>query len=133
MITIPLHNGSPCLRFISSTNINQVKYNTVLTAKIDTGAQCLMIPVKKKHLFSPKMTEEIRTFNSASGHSLKSERGKIYAKIQNLGIFFLDAYFYEGERILFGIKEFTKNFTLSIDKTNLYVNIGDKLPQCNSC
>ncbi|MCP4104273.1 MAG: hypothetical protein GY749_01850 [Desulfobacteraceae bacterium] len=130
MITIPLEDGSPCLYFVSNSSIRP-GWRIKLPAKIDTGAQFLMIPDRNKNFFTTRMTGNSVTFSSASSHSFLGREANILVNIQELGTFPLQAYYYPGERILFGVKELTKFFSFCLDRRNLYICPGDEKLPCD--
>ncbi|MCP4351749.1 MAG: hypothetical protein GY795_40310 [Desulfobacterales bacterium] len=130
MITIPLEDGSPCLYFVSNSSIRP-RWRIKLPAKIDTGAQWLMIPERDKNFFTSRMTGKTKTFYSASNDSFTGHEAKILVNIQDMGTFPLHAYYYPGKRILFGVKELTKFFSFCLDRRNLYICPGDEKLPCD--
>jgi hypothetical protein len=119
MYKFPLKNGSPVLEFIG--HIPGKRSKRIIDAKIDTGAQFLMIPEKHKDSFGFKQTGVDIRFTSASEHSFKGYQANVTIHINKVGVYPLTAYFYPGERILFGIRELTKVAKFCVDKNFFYL------------
>ena len=120
MYKFPLKNGSPVLEFI--TRAPGKRYTVSLDAKIDTGADFLMIPEKHKNRFSFNETGEVERFRSASGHPIIGTQANVIIHINNIDKYLLTAYFYPGESILFGIRELTRFAKFCVDKRFLYLS-----------
>lgn len=127
MIEIPLKNGLAFLHFVEKRK--WPRKENILPAKIDTGARFLMIPEKNRTFFTSQFTGKSMKFCSASGDGFEGREAKIIANIKNLGVFHLRAYYYHGNRILFGISEFTRYFSFCLDREKMYVwTDGEKFP-----
>ena len=121
MYKFPLKDGSPVLEFV--TRIPGKRTKRIIDAKIDTGADFLMIPVTLKNCFRFNETGEVEEFNSASGHSIMGIQAKVTIHINQVGAYPLTAYFYyPGERVLFGIRELTRVAKFCVDKKFFYLS-----------
>ena len=94
-----------------------------IDVKIDTGATDLVMPISDLKIFDKTLSEddfkknsEIKEYKSASGHTMLGYKKEIRILIKDVGLITLNAYFYDGIRRLFGLRELSKHFKFCINR-----------------